>query len=185
MIVDHRTYTIYPGKTPTFTKIYEEFGYPLQQQYLGDCIGWYVSMDIGDLNQIVHLWRYKDLSDRAERRAREVAEKILEAVYASGSADALVLHLNIASFIGSADQRFNVLENLIKTALDVQSRMDAHVHFALVLRSDGSLEADERKRADRNQALALGIPVFDEIPEVARALARVSFYEKFLATHQP
>ena len=114
-----------------------------------------------------------------------VVEKILEAVYASGSADALVLHLNIASFIGSADQRFNVLENLIKTALDVQSRMDAHVHFALVLRSDGSLEADERKRADRNQALALGIPVFDEIPEVARALARVSFYEKFLATHQP
>ena len=114
-----------------------------------------------------------------------VVEKILEAVYASGSADALVLHLNIASFIGSADQRFNVLENLIKTALDVQSRMDAHVHFALVLRSDGSLEADERKRADRDQALALGSPVFDEIPEVARALARVSFYEKFLATHQP
>ena len=111
-----------------------------------------------------------------------MVEKILEVVYASSSADALVLHLNIASFIGSADQRFNVLENLIRTALDVKSRMDAHVHFALVLRSDGSIEADERKRADRKQALALGVPVFDEIPEVARALAGISRYESFLAT---
>lgn len=110
-----------------------------------------------------------------------VVEKILEAIYASGSADALVMHLNIASFVGSADQRFNILENLIQTALEVQSRMEAHVHFALVLRSDGSVQADERKRADRAQALALGIPVFDEIPESARALAGVSRYERFLA----
>ena len=75
MIVDHRTYTIHPGKTPTFTKIYQELGYPLQQRHLGDCIGWYVSMDIGELNQIVHLWRYKDLSDRAERRTKLAADE--------------------------------------------------------------------------------------------------------------
>ena len=111
-----------------------------------------------------------------------IVEKILEAAYASGDSDALVMHLNIASFVGSADQRFNILENLIQNALHVRARMEAHVHFALVLRSDGSAEADERKRADRTRALALGIPVFDEIPEVARALAGVSRYERFLAS---
>lgn len=113
-----------------------------------------------------------------------IVEKILEAAYASGDSDALVMHLNIASFVGSADQRFNILENLIQNALHVRARMEAHVHFALVLRSDGSAEADERKRADRTQALALGIPVFDEIPEVARALAGVSRYERFLASRK-
>ena len=111
-----------------------------------------------------------------------VVEKILKAVYASGSPDALVMHLNIASFVGSADQRFNILENLIQTALDVQSRAAGRTHFALVLRSDGSVQADERKRADRARAVALGIPVFDEIPESANALAAVSRYEHFLAT---
>lgn len=113
-----------------------------------------------------------------------IVEKILEAAYASGDSDALVMHLNIASFVGSADQRFNILENLIQNALHVRARMEAHVHFALVLRSDGSAEADERKRADRTRALALGIPVFDEIPEVARALAGVSRYERFLASRK-
>ena len=113
-----------------------------------------------------------------------IVEKILEAAYASGDSDALVMHLNIASFVGSADRRFNILENLIQNALHVRARMEAHVHFALVLRSDGSAEADERKRADRTRALALGIPVFDEIPEVARALAGVSRYERFLASRK-
>ncbi len=68
MIVDHRTYTIYPGKMPAFLKAYGEEGWPLQQKHLGDCVGWYVSMDIGQLNQVVHMWRYKDLADRAARR---------------------------------------------------------------------------------------------------------------------
>lgn len=113
-----------------------------------------------------------------------IVEKILEAVYASGESDALVMHLNIASFVGSADRRFDILENLVRNALDVRARMEAHVHFALVLRSDGSVEADRRKRAARTRALALGIPVFDEIPEAARALAGIGRYERFLASRK-
>ncbi len=113
-----------------------------------------------------------------------LVEKILEAVYASGDSDALVMHLNIASFVGSADRRFDILENLVRNALAVRARMAARVHFALVLRSDGSVEADERKRAGRARAVALGVPVFDEIPEAARALAGVSRYERFLASRR-
>lgn len=69
MIVDHRTYTVHPGKLPEYLEMYKTEGLPLQQQYLGTCVGWYVSMDIGTLNQVVHLWAYDSLADRAERRA--------------------------------------------------------------------------------------------------------------------
>ncbi len=74
MIVDHRTYTIHPGKIATFIEIYATHGYPLQQKHLGDCVGWYTSMDIGQLNQVVHMWRFEDLQDRAKRRAAMAAE---------------------------------------------------------------------------------------------------------------
>ncbi len=75
MIIDHRTYTAHPGKLNEFVKIYQELGWPLQTEYLGDCRGWYISMDIGELNQVVHLWGYKDITDRAERRAKMNADK--------------------------------------------------------------------------------------------------------------
>lgn len=74
MIVDHRTYTLHPGKMKTFLELYASSGWPLQLQYLGDCVGWYTSTDIGQLNQVVHLWRYQDLSDRANRRAAMIAD---------------------------------------------------------------------------------------------------------------
>ena len=70
MIIDHRTYNVIPGKINDFLSIYQNQGWPLQQKYLGYCRGWHVSMDIGELNQVIHLWAYKDLADRAERRAK-------------------------------------------------------------------------------------------------------------------
>ena len=69
MIVDHRTYNVHPGKLPEYLEMYKAEGLPLQKKYLGTCVGWYVSMDIGALNQVVHLWAYDSLADRAERRA--------------------------------------------------------------------------------------------------------------------
>lgn len=74
MIIDHRTYTLYPGKIPEFLKVYEEKGYPLQLKYIGQPVGWYVSMDIGELNQVVHMWGYEDLADRAAKRAALAAD---------------------------------------------------------------------------------------------------------------
>jgi len=69
MIVDHRTYTVHPGKLPEYLEMYKNEGLPLQKKYLGNCVGWYVSMDIGALNQVVHMWAYESLDDRAARRA--------------------------------------------------------------------------------------------------------------------
>ena len=70
MIVDHRTYTFHPGVMKQFLALYETEGYPVQSKYLGEPLGWYVCTDIGPLNQLVHLWGYDSLEDRAQRRAR-------------------------------------------------------------------------------------------------------------------
>ena len=68
MIIDHRTYAIKPGKLNDYLKVYQTEALPLQLKYLGHCVGWYVSNDIGPLNQVVHMWAYKSLADREERR---------------------------------------------------------------------------------------------------------------------
>ncbi len=69
MIIDHRTYTLHPGKLKSFLEVYGSKGYPIQTKYLGEPWGWFTSMDIGELNQVVHMWAYEDLADRAKRRA--------------------------------------------------------------------------------------------------------------------
>jgi hypothetical protein len=74
MIIDHRTYSVKIGKLNEWLKLYETEALPLQLKYLGHCVGWYVSNDIGPLSQVVHLWAYKDLADREARRAKMVAD---------------------------------------------------------------------------------------------------------------
>ncbi len=74
MILDHRTYTCHPGKLNTFLALYQEMGLPIQLRTLENMVGWYTSMDIGPLNQVVHMWAFKDLADRAERRAKMAAD---------------------------------------------------------------------------------------------------------------
>lgn len=85
MIVDHRTYTCHPGKLAPFLKIYQEKGLALQLKYLENMIGWYTSMDIGPLNQVVHMWAYEDLKDRADRRAKLNADPDWQAYLAEAT----------------------------------------------------------------------------------------------------
>jgi hypothetical protein len=72
-VVDYRLYTTRHGKLPELLKIYGDIALPLQLKYLGNCIGWYQS-DIGGLNQVLHLWGYKDAGDRQARRAAMAAD---------------------------------------------------------------------------------------------------------------
>jgi hypothetical protein len=69
MIVEQRTYTVHPGKVSEMVKLYGEEGLPIQQRYLGKFIG-YFSAETGNLNQIVFMWGYDSLDDRAARRER-------------------------------------------------------------------------------------------------------------------
>jgi hypothetical protein len=85
----------------------------------------------------------------------------------------------MAAFVGRT--RGDVLGNLMQAALRVQSRYPGRAHFLLVLRSDGVLEVDTRKREFRDQAQAMGIPVYDEMMNAGWALSALAQHERFLA----
>ena len=67
MIVELRTYTVKPLRTADFLGLYQRLALPLQNKYLGNLIGFFVS-EIGPLNEIVHLWGYDSLAERERRR---------------------------------------------------------------------------------------------------------------------
>lgn len=108
-----------------------------------------------------------------------VAERILAAVAGSGAADALVIHVNMAVLLGY--RQVDMLGNIIRAALRLRAAQAAGLHIALVLRSDGDAETEERKRAYRASALEAGVPVFDELAQAARGLAALRVVEGFRA----
>jgi hypothetical protein len=67
MIVEERIYTLRPGEVPEYLRRYEEAGLNIQRPTLGRMVG-YFSTEVGPLNQIVHLWAYRDMAERHERR---------------------------------------------------------------------------------------------------------------------
>jgi len=61
-----RTYTIKIGKLNQYISHFEKVGLPIIQKY-GTLVG-YWSTDIGELNQVIHIWAYDDLNTRAQKR---------------------------------------------------------------------------------------------------------------------
>ncbi len=72
MIVEQRTYTLHPGKVPEFLALVEKEGLALQLPVLGKLVGYY-TVEIGELNQVVHQWSFADLADRETRRSKLAA----------------------------------------------------------------------------------------------------------------
>ncbi|THT99331.1 NIPSNAP family protein [Lampropedia puyangensis] len=73
MIVEQRTYTTHPGQWRAYLALYEAKGLAIQQRILGRMVGYY-HCDIGEMNQIVHLWAYEDLNERSQRRGQLLAD---------------------------------------------------------------------------------------------------------------
>jgi len=69
MIVEQRIYSLQIGAVPEYLKLYENEGLEIQRPILGRMVG-YFSTEIGPLHQIVHMWAYKSMDERTERRAR-------------------------------------------------------------------------------------------------------------------
>ena len=113
-----------------------------------------------------------------QRDDGRVAEAILDAIYGSAQPEALVMHLNMASFSGITKPE--VLENIVQAALRARGRHAGAAHFLLVLRSDGEQELESRKREFRARAIDLGVPVFDEITNAGHALAAMRDYERYV-----
>jgi hypothetical protein len=78
MLVEQRTYTTHPGKWREYLALFEAEGLEVQRRILGRLVGYYIS-EIGDLNQVVHLWAYENLNERAERRAALLADPAFSA----------------------------------------------------------------------------------------------------------
>ncbi len=66
MIYEMRTYMLKPGTVPEFEKRIGE-ALPDRQQYSKMAALWHT--DIGPLNQVIHVWPYEDMGDRARVRA--------------------------------------------------------------------------------------------------------------------
>jgi hypothetical protein len=86
MIVDLRIYTVRPGQLENFVALYRDYAWPIQQKYLGRCLGWYTSVE-GPLNQVVHLWAYDSQADREARRGKMATDPDWRA-YLKRSSDA-------------------------------------------------------------------------------------------------
>ena len=100
-------------------------------------------------------------------------------IYENARPDAIAMHLNLAAFVGRGT--VDPIDNLLKVVEKVQTNWPGQAHFALALRSDGSPELDESKRQYRERARQVNVPVYDEIPELATALAAISRLEHKLA----
>jgi hypothetical protein len=68
MVYEMRVYQVKPGKLPAYLKLFEEVGMPVRRRY-GELIGFWFT-DIGELNQVVHVWAYESLDRRTALRAQ-------------------------------------------------------------------------------------------------------------------
>ena len=68
MILDMRTYTCRPGTIKKPIELYTQYGREAQTRHLGQPVVW-ATTEVGDVNSYVHIWAYKDIADRAAKRA--------------------------------------------------------------------------------------------------------------------
>lgn len=73
MLVEQRIYDLLPARVPNFYALYQAQGMEVQIRHLGRMLGYY-SSEFGALNQVIHLWGYEDLEERARRRAALFAD---------------------------------------------------------------------------------------------------------------
>jgi hypothetical protein len=73
MIYEMRTYTVRPLKQADWLALYKSLALPVQQEYLGNLVGFFTT-EFGTLNEIVHVWAYESLDDRAARRGKMAAD---------------------------------------------------------------------------------------------------------------
>jgi len=75
-LYEMRTYTLYVGKMAEAQKLYTELGFPALKKGGHDenLVGYFVA-DTGMINQLVHMWKFKDDGDRRAHWAAVFANK--------------------------------------------------------------------------------------------------------------
>ena len=67
MIIEMRTYSIKPGELHNFINIYDKEIRQIHKKILGNQIGFFYT-EIGNVNEVVHLYGYDSYEDRQSRR---------------------------------------------------------------------------------------------------------------------
>lgn len=73
MFVEQRIYSLVPGGTAEYIRIYEELGRAVQERILGSMQGYY-TREIGELNQLVYFWSFSSMDERTRRRDELAAD---------------------------------------------------------------------------------------------------------------
>lgn len=73
MIIDHRTYDLYPNKGTPWVEHYGKIALPIQERLLGQFLFFGVT-ESGPINQAVFMWGYESLGDRDRRRMAMAAD---------------------------------------------------------------------------------------------------------------
>ena len=69
MIIDHRSYTVFPAKVGAFLELWHSTALPLQIEHAGRFLGMFLT-DTGPLNTLLHMWAYDSAAERETRRAK-------------------------------------------------------------------------------------------------------------------
>ncbi|HLS19134.1 MAG TPA: NIPSNAP family protein [Paracoccaceae bacterium] len=69
MLLDVRTYRCKPGMLSQHLKLYDELGKAAQYRHLGEPLC-YITTEIGDPNEFIHIWKYESVADREAKRAK-------------------------------------------------------------------------------------------------------------------
>lgn|SRR5574337_663718 len=83
MIYELRTYTIQPVKFKDFVALTAKVGIKLRTKH-SKLVGYWTT-EIGELNQVVHLWEYEDLDHRTQVRAALAKDKAWATKYLARS----------------------------------------------------------------------------------------------------
>ncbi len=67
MLFDLRKYRTRPGTLQKQLALYSEMGFEAQKRHLGAPL-FYGSVETGDVNSYVHIWKYESAEDREKRR---------------------------------------------------------------------------------------------------------------------
>ena len=68
MIYDLRIYDLKPGTVPQYMEAVRELALPIRQDYGVKLVGWYFT-EIGPLNQVIHIWAFRDWNHMEEAKA--------------------------------------------------------------------------------------------------------------------
>lgn len=73
MFVEQRIYSLVPGGTAEYIRLYEELGRAVQERILGTMLGYY-TREVGELNQLVYFWTFDSMDERTRRRTELAAD---------------------------------------------------------------------------------------------------------------